>query len=350
MKGVMKVILAIAERYQPKSVKPRNTASSDQNKPTNHSAPVPADGRGHTPPSNTDAAHTRHDTARPFAPPLMTSAMVRSHSLSQPMPGSGYPSNPAYYRLSQPDRLTHEREGRSYSYGGGGVREGDNDVYSTPVDQLPASAAPQLILPKKKVVGVRLRSGSMAMKGIPEEAAEETVGEGLTNEIGAVVTGLTEFKAELLQLHAVVSGNVTHTHPPSHSLTRTHTHTHTHTHTQLLRNSDGVSNVGGAKRDAVEIGTKEEEGEGVVRGEEGGGGGGGGRREDGRCQKDTSKDTTAPNQVSEEVVAEVRGDVGWGGMVCHHLSCLLQVSMLREQVAQLQDECTQVAGCTGDSQ
>ena len=52
------------------------------------------------------------------------------------------------------------------------------------------------------------------MRGIPEEGTEEGVGvQGgeLTNEIGAVVSGLTEFKSELLQLHAVVS-HISHSH------------------------------------------------------------------------------------------------------------------------------------------
>ena len=76
----------------------------------------------------------------------------------------------------------------------------------------------QIISSKKKTAGARIRAMSLGMQGIPEETnneweglgglgrAEEGDGAGgLAGEIGAVVTGLTEFKAELLQLHAVVS-------------------------------------------------------------------------------------------------------------------------------------------------
>ena len=52
------------------------------------------------------------------------------------------------------------------------------------------------------------------MYGIPEDSLEEWDGPvgvarvddkvGLAGEIGAVVSGLTDFKTELLQLHAIV--------------------------------------------------------------------------------------------------------------------------------------------------
>ena len=62
---------------------------------------------------------------------------------------------------------------------------------------------------------MRGRTGSAVMYGIPEEIGEEWEGPvgvvkaeeraGLSGEIGAVVSGLSQFKAELLQLHAIVS-------------------------------------------------------------------------------------------------------------------------------------------------
>lgn len=80
----------------------------------------------------------------------------------------------------------------------------------------------QVISSKKKAAGVRVRTASLGMHGIPEEATEDReglVGMGggagrveeraeLAGEIGAMVTGLTEFRAELLQLHAIVSCNM----------------------------------------------------------------------------------------------------------------------------------------------
>ena len=56
--------------------------------------------------------------------------------------------------------------------------------------------------------------GVAGMYGIPEESTEEwegpvtggvVRGDGLSGEIVAVVAGLGQFKAELLQLHAIVS-------------------------------------------------------------------------------------------------------------------------------------------------
>lgn len=78
----------------------------------------------------------------------------------------------------------------------------------------------QVISAKKKPAPpiMRGRTGSAGMTGmfgIPEEGLEEWEGPvgvarveervGLAGEIGAVVMGLSQFKAELLQLHAIVS-------------------------------------------------------------------------------------------------------------------------------------------------
>ena len=67
----------------------------------------------------------------------------------------------------------------------------------------------QVISGKKKAAALGVRTAALGMQGIPEEAVPERGGAeekaGLTGEIGAVMTGLTEFKRELLQLHAIVS-------------------------------------------------------------------------------------------------------------------------------------------------
>ena len=76
----------------------------------------------------------------------------------------------------------------------------------------------QVISGKKKLVGPRRRGGRTGPPGVEEPILEEAVeGSGgvgemvkveetmeLVGEIGVVVTGLTEFKTELLQLHAIV--------------------------------------------------------------------------------------------------------------------------------------------------
>ena len=53
-------------------------------------------------------------------------------------------------------------------------------------------------------VQLRLRSGSTSFKSIPEEPSEEDTVEEVTKEMGDVISGLAEFKTELLQLHAMV--------------------------------------------------------------------------------------------------------------------------------------------------
>ena len=84
----------------------------------------------------------------------------------------------------------------------------------------------QVISGKKKALptgrGRTASVGVAGMYGIPEESLEEwegpvvvrgegpvvggvARGEGLAGEIGAVVSGLGQFKTELLQLHAIVS-------------------------------------------------------------------------------------------------------------------------------------------------
>ncbi|CAI8034359.1 Dixin-A [Geodia barretti] len=236
VKGVMKVILAIAERYQPKSVKPR-TVVPETLRPANHTAPLPDSQYG-----------IRQELVRPYTHPQtpIRPDQIQSSFHSSGLYPSPYPVDPA--------------------------TEG---MYSSPIDTLPANKPPQVISGKKKPPPppvMRSRTGSAGMYGIPEEIGEECEGPvgvvraeeraGLSGEIGAVVSGLSQFKAELLQLHAV-----------------------------LLRNNDGIRDVGGS-------------GEMGKRGEV--------------------------------------GERGWREKECEE-----EIVSLRDQLGHLQDECTQAeAECT----
>ena len=109
VKGVMRVILAIAERYQPKSVKPRAAVDTFTARPLNHTAPV------------TDVAlHSRPDLMRPYTHP-QTGRPEQGQILSQSagFHSSMYPS----------------------SYAVDPAQEG---MYSCPIDQLPANKPPQV--------------------------------------------------------------------------------------------------------------------------------------------------------------------------------------------------------------
>ena len=57
---------------------------------------------------------------------------------------------------------------------------------------------------KKMDMSMRLRSGSHTFKSIPEEPSETAI-DVVFKEMGTVLSGLAEFKTELLQLHAAVS-------------------------------------------------------------------------------------------------------------------------------------------------
>lgn len=111
VKGVMKVILAVAERYQPKSVKPRT--APEPVKTANHSS-VPAD--------------TRQDLIRPYTHSQTTTKLEYGHSLSQPAQ-STYPS-PSH----------------CYPPAGGTFPHITEDMYSSPIDQLPANKPPKVQL------------------------------------------------------------------------------------------------------------------------------------------------------------------------------------------------------------
>ena len=61
-----------------------------------------------------------------------------------------------------------------------------------------------LVPPPLPGVQLRLRSGHMSFKSIPEEPTEGDKVEEVAKEMGEVISGLAEFKTELLQLHAMV--------------------------------------------------------------------------------------------------------------------------------------------------
>ena len=135
LKGILKVILAVAERYQPKSVKPRGL--NDPSRPPNHSLPSA------TPPAEQGAPH--RDFIPPYRHPSPPTRPEFRHSLSQPtfsLHGNNV-SHPSHYRLQQldPRGSGYERDGWNQGYG---QVEGAEDVYSTPADQLPMTTPPQV--------------------------------------------------------------------------------------------------------------------------------------------------------------------------------------------------------------
>ena len=127
----MKVILAVAERYQPKSVKPRSVSAPEQPKPATHmTGPLPSPA--------VDPGVARQDPIRPYTHPQTTTRLEYGHCLSQPVPPSYHsanPSNHARYPLS----LSDNARGHSYAH-----LAGQEEMYSSPIDQLPASIPPQV--------------------------------------------------------------------------------------------------------------------------------------------------------------------------------------------------------------
>jgi hypothetical protein len=109
VKGVMKVILAVAERYQPKSVKPRG--APEPAKPANHIAP--------------DTNLPRQELIRPYTHPQTNARLEYGHSLSQPAP----PIHHACHQMAPPTYPVAPLE----------------EVYSSPIDQLPAHKPPQVL-------------------------------------------------------------------------------------------------------------------------------------------------------------------------------------------------------------
>ena len=111
IKGVMKVILALAERYQPKSVKARGAPE-----PANHTAPV-------TPDHNLP----RQELVRLYSHPQ--TATRPEYGLS---PSSLHPPN-FRHQIAPPG-------------GPLGVGMATEEMYSNPADQLPSHNPPQVCL------------------------------------------------------------------------------------------------------------------------------------------------------------------------------------------------------------
>lgn len=316
VKGIMKVILAVAERYQPRSVKPRGPTNGSPGGPTNNGTPgIPtigsnspmnglsgpqsasqtvhssgSSGPANGPPasggspygspmgpgvgpsmpaisiSTADMRLVPHDwdntpTLRCMSPegqprPLQSSvgasplvgansSLGAPHSANRgglllpptlgppqqqqqlhPPQGvmlAGYqPPKLSYAMLSQPDPSFGERHLepiRSYSLSQADADSADQ-VYSTPVDQLPPTAAPQIISKDTRGASVsilkkRNRTSITSFRSIPEGEAVNVstamaagvVYEDFQRELGGMLKGLTEFKSELMQLHAVLLQN-----------------------------------------------------------------------------------------------------------------------------------------------
>ncbi len=122
--------------------------------------------------------------------------------------------------LSQPERPFGVPEaipeGRQYSLSQHQPYDPDTDMYSSPIDQLPPWQKPQVIFSRGGKRGgggggqpAMARKGSSRsvsqFRGPPVISEEAAGGEGeVYREVGAVISGLAEFKSELLQLHALV--------------------------------------------------------------------------------------------------------------------------------------------------
>ena len=205
----MRVVLAIAECYQPRSVKPRS--SSDPPRPMDrHGQPQTGSSPTYTYGSSSDRYGYAHHPDSSTGPGGSPDRYTSTHSQSPEHPGReggrsggeggrsvggggtyarspltgnnrsvpnmlstvvhrpsrrsdpilpthhsiGYsPPMHAYGALSQPDRpfgipdAPDPRAGRSYSLSQSDYGDLGEDVYSTPVDQLPPSASPQIIAP-----------------------------------------------------------------------------------------------------------------------------------------------------------------------------------------------------------
>ena len=204
----MRVILAMAERYQPRSVKQRSVSDPKPYAVVQQQSRMPYH-RDHTPPDRGSSYHMTPEHSPPIAPrmrspdgfrprsqnilssslaansfsvPNMASLNVHARPAPAPVPApprsrpisgrksyehspvrvsqphaQGYgPPQIGQGALSQPDRYMRSLErGQSeeipthtYSLSQADM---ENDVYSTPVDQLPPSAGTRIIAPQKKL-------------------------------------------------------------------------------------------------------------------------------------------------------------------------------------------------------
>ena len=132
--------------------------------------------------------------------------------------------------LSQPDPSfgdRHTEPVRSYSLSQADADQADQ-VYSTPVDQLPPTASPQIITKDTRqavnMLKKRNRTSITSYRSIPEGEVVEAGAMGAAaayedfqRDVGGILRGLTEFKAELMQLHAVLLQNSDGSEVPSTS-------------------------------------------------------------------------------------------------------------------------------------
>ena len=208
VKGVLRVILAIAEKYNPRSV--RRISSEIQNTPLQETRPAATSFRTGSP-----DRLMPHDlsSSLPNTSPLAASSMTVTNmptagvSLSQvtpassvPMPGlslsQGVAGGPMF--LSQPAPVV-------------------DSIYSTPVDSLPQNVVQRISshMPSHRLIGQRNIKPTGPRPRAPSPKPQlppmkETEDEGmvslqLQHELGVVLKQLSVFKSELLGLHSLVS-------------------------------------------------------------------------------------------------------------------------------------------------
>ena len=257
-KGIMRVILAMAERYCPTTVKARS--SSDPRpmtaQPQERSQPQPMtrarspdrypirrSPEGHYMPQSSSPDKQQHPPRAGSPDRLQPVTKARGGFSVSPLAANSFSvpniaglqrersSSLQFYRqqlappppqvygnaLSQPEKPyetipeinPNGRERGQFSFSQ--QSQGDeNDMYSNPIDQLPPWEPPQVIVGRQKSGGRNRRnsSGSRQIRGIhsipEEEVVVEQAMEVMQREVGAVVNGMEEFKSELLQLHTLV--------------------------------------------------------------------------------------------------------------------------------------------------
>jgi hypothetical protein len=245
MKGVMRVILAIAEKYNPRSVRPITTG------PPPPIPPRPSISSSSSFYSQDNPSSSHHST------PDRLRSIDQQHSPRATSPLTNLQVNniPQTFALSQQGYGPSSQGFISQGVGQGGMGyslsqptpQPPDGIYSTPIDSLPnhitqkiTSQMPpsRVIAPKPirhssskpnvppgliKPIPVPPKTVSVSPKNVPEDNKDVGKVEVVepedplpppplpdydhVGEIGGVITQLNEFKSELLQLHSVLLDN-----------------------------------------------------------------------------------------------------------------------------------------------